>query len=310
MPLPNPSLYIRLVQVEDADTYEGTIKCSLTSWSISEAPAYQAISYTWGDPDSTSRIIVNGKNLQVHNNCEYALRQARWHGGSQYIWIDSICINQADIEERGRQVAQMDRVFRNSTCILACLGPHSDESDFLMTFLGKHADFLTNSNPRDLAPFLPLSTDEEWVGPGSSEPEVHAGILKTHLERESRLHIEQAGQSLGWGAGTRQRIRDWRNKKKKMEMYVPTSKGYRQSPADSSSRYSQIAKAHTSQGSQLAHFEDEQARIHRKINIRYTLSVCQWRLKVSNEEMHTASRSYSSLVNRPYFSRVWVMQEV
>lgn len=41
----------------------------------------------------------------------------------------------------------MNLIFRNAIHVLACLGPHADDSELLLEFLGKHADFLTKSDP-------------------------------------------------------------------------------------------------------------------------------------------------------------------
>lgn len=156
----DPDRYIRLTEIHDADTTDGALSCTLTIWLTSDAPTYQAISYTWGNENSTARILVNDQELHVRVNCEYTLRQARWHGGSRYFWIDSVCINQTDLVERTRQVAQMDQVFRNASNVLACVGPHSDGSELLLQFLGEHADFPVDSISAQTASGI----DENGVG--------------------------------------------------------------------------------------------------------------------------------------------------
>lgn len=139
-PLPNPAMYIRLVEVLD-DNYSKTIKvrCKLTTWPINDVPSYHAISYTWGDPKSNTFIILNNKSLEVRTNCEFALKQAYWYwkkrpywsrGPRLYYWIDSICINQASLEEKGQQVSMMGRIYKKASRVLACLGDHCDDSLF------------------------------------------------------------------------------------------------------------------------------------------------------------------------------------
>jgi hypothetical protein len=84
---------------------------------------YAALSYTWGAPIFNGSIILNGKPFPVTSSLESALRAMRlrskdptlvqtssWpHDGSTPTcwWIDQICINQANVDERTAQVALM-----------------------------------------------------------------------------------------------------------------------------------------------------------------------------------------------------------
>lgn len=40
----------------------------------------------------------------------------------QYIWVDSICINQADLDERNTQVRMMSKIYSNCTSVIVWLG--------------------------------------------------------------------------------------------------------------------------------------------------------------------------------------------
>ena len=71
---------------------------------------YVALSYVWGaqDPDGQGRIIVNDHMVKVTENLEAALRELQQSskittGGTDLkIWVDALCINQNDIEERSQ----------------------------------------------------------------------------------------------------------------------------------------------------------------------------------------------------------------
>ncbi|PMD39508.1 heterokaryon incompatibility, partial [Hyaloscypha variabilis F] len=41
-------------------------------------------------------------------------------------WIDAICINQADLEEKASQVGAMNNIFRRASLVSAWLGPSQD----------------------------------------------------------------------------------------------------------------------------------------------------------------------------------------
>lgn len=143
-PLPDAKTHIRLLKVVSVgDSRPNPVHCELATFPIAEAPPYRAISYTWGDPTSLTSILLNGQPMVVRVNCEYALRQASQHDGDEtgdrFLWIDSICINQHD-NEKGAQVAIMGDIFKTASRVLACVGAHKDDSEFLYQFLrGKRA---------------------------------------------------------------------------------------------------------------------------------------------------------------------------
>ncbi|KUI69487.1 Heterokaryon incompatibility protein 6, OR allele [Cytospora mali] len=138
-PLPDDSSYIRLLTINNLEldeTRPTSVSCELTTWPITEAPEYLAISYTWGDERHLTTILVNGKPMQVRRNCEYALQQAKWYDGPrrpqrlQY-WVDAICVNQMDSKEKGHQLAIMGTIYKNAERVLACVGEHDKESKYL-----------------------------------------------------------------------------------------------------------------------------------------------------------------------------------
>ena len=54
------------------------------------------------------------------------------HVPNEHLWIDSICINQSDLEEEAEQVRIMGNVYRQSSRVLACIGPHANGSELLV----------------------------------------------------------------------------------------------------------------------------------------------------------------------------------
>jgi hypothetical protein len=99
---------------------------------------YVAISYAWGPPEPTAEIFVDGRNIKVRANLEAALRQFRTmryfrQGGK--IWIDSLCINQHDEEEKQRQVQIMASIYRNAGNVIVWLGPGTQTSDAAIAWL-------------------------------------------------------------------------------------------------------------------------------------------------------------------------------
>ncbi|TGO67690.1 hypothetical protein BOTNAR_0037g00270 [Botryotinia narcissicola] len=121
----HPDKQIRLLRLEQSSP-DGDDYCfSLTVHNFCDdvyQPRYIAISYTWGDFVPLMPIIVNGKRMRVRFNCWYALWQMRHHGVTDYLWIDSLCINQDNNEEKNFQVAIMGSIYKSALWVASCIG--------------------------------------------------------------------------------------------------------------------------------------------------------------------------------------------
>ena len=89
---------IRLVTlIPRGRTRSDEIRCSLSHTTLYEAPAYEALSYTWADEEGNSslcsKIILDGFPLLVTRNLEAALQQFRLPSNVRLFWIDAICID-------------------------------------------------------------------------------------------------------------------------------------------------------------------------------------------------------------------------
>ena len=86
---------------------------------------YAALSYVWGDENKIGTIVVNGRETQVTRNLEVALRALceRPDFEDRYrLWVDALCINQLDYEERELQVGKMRNIYGNAWAVIAWLG--------------------------------------------------------------------------------------------------------------------------------------------------------------------------------------------
>lgn len=76
-----------------------------------EPIAYSALSYAWGTTDATVPVECNGEVLYVTPSLDEALRQVVMSDANGWLWVDQICINQRDDQERSEQVDMMNRIF-------------------------------------------------------------------------------------------------------------------------------------------------------------------------------------------------------
>jgi len=99
---------------------------------------FVALSYAWGERDQKKEIVVNGKRVIVQANLEAALRvlQHKKPIKSRYrIWIDALCINQEDIDERDLQVKRMRLIYKLARDVVVWLGPEADDSSRAMDLI-------------------------------------------------------------------------------------------------------------------------------------------------------------------------------
>jgi hypothetical protein len=103
------------------------LRCSLVASRLDEAPAYEAISYVWGDPTLDQPIAVDdGRRLHITRSLTDVLRRLRRASEPRTLWADSICINQKDNAEKGHQVGLMASIYRGAARVLIYLGDDSD----------------------------------------------------------------------------------------------------------------------------------------------------------------------------------------
>lgn len=94
---------------------------------------YTALSYTWGDPSNPGVIVLNdGYEMSITRNLEAALREFRSRTESIWLWVDAICINQADDDEKGRHVAMMRSFYVSASSTWVWLGTSDTSSDSAM----------------------------------------------------------------------------------------------------------------------------------------------------------------------------------
>jgi hypothetical protein len=66
------------------------IICKLHIAEWESTPKYEAISYAWGDPKSTTFVFCDGKTIEVTKSLHTALSHFRYEDRSRFIWADAL----------------------------------------------------------------------------------------------------------------------------------------------------------------------------------------------------------------------------
>lgn len=131
--LPADSSSIRLIRLLPNAT--PGISCELFQSTLQEARnQYKALSYTWGESengDSSPRAVIrcNNATVRVKANLYAALRRLQQRKQPVVLWVDSLCINQADDTERTHQVGMMRDIYANCTEVIIWLGIRGRSDD-------------------------------------------------------------------------------------------------------------------------------------------------------------------------------------
>lgn len=109
------------------------------------APPYCALSYSWLSDSPADDGLEKHHVLETDNGQVRALDtlQAFFRilvskdesADDAWWWIDSICINLDDVEERSEQVQLMGQIYRNAHNVIIWLGEESDHTDRAVSFI-------------------------------------------------------------------------------------------------------------------------------------------------------------------------------
>ncbi|KAH7395429.1 heterokaryon incompatibility protein-domain-containing protein [Cadophora sp. MPI-SDFR-AT-0126] len=123
---------IRLLYIAPGD-FTAPIICTLKVRSISSKPAYEALSYTWNSTGGLQTITVNGFPCSVTSNLQLALRHLRPRSGEEaqglVLWVDALCIDQSNDEEKAVQVGMMGNIYRGARRVRAWIGERDEEDE-------------------------------------------------------------------------------------------------------------------------------------------------------------------------------------
>lgn len=126
--------HIRLLTVLPGTTPRD-LQCELKDVPIDSKLCYTALSYAWGSPPAQHAIRLNGRRFLIQKNLWKFLLQARQLGGAlcHDMWIDALCIDQLNRDERLKQVQMMPRIYAGASEVLVWLGPQYAASNVALS---------------------------------------------------------------------------------------------------------------------------------------------------------------------------------
>jgi hypothetical protein len=108
-----------------------TLDFRLEVASLDDRPAYTALSYVWGTDPPRNEITIDGASFLVTQSLHTALTHLQFEDVASGLWIDSICINQSDNDEKAKQVAEMGSIFSQAENVLIWFGTATERGNVI-----------------------------------------------------------------------------------------------------------------------------------------------------------------------------------
>jgi hypothetical protein len=136
-PLNSAAREIRLLELHPAKNPADPIKCTIRNVFLATKPSYLALSYVWGDAKTEikSSIYVNDIDFPATLNLCAALKRMRFDLKPCTLWVDAVCINQAEKSEKSAQVRMMRDIYEHADEVTVWLGERDSHSDKAMPLI-------------------------------------------------------------------------------------------------------------------------------------------------------------------------------
>ena len=152
-PLPKPidgdeeDVSVRLVKLSPAGDTD-KVSCNFVTCSLKDPIPYEALSYCWGNEDNMAEITCDGYPIKIRSNLHDFLLRTRAKGTERTLWIDALCINQLDLEEKGLQVKAMRYIYKRARRTLIWLGKEDQHGTIGLDFAQEMSAKFQGIKPR------------------------------------------------------------------------------------------------------------------------------------------------------------------
>ena len=130
--------------------------------SIYTAPNYNAVSYSWDGQWRNHSLGVDGYNLNIIGSLRSALPHLIDRATTLFLWIDAICIDQGNDEEKAVQIPLMQQIYSKTQRCLVWLGEKTPEAEFAIDAIPRISQQLKICDASRI-------WETEGIGPRSSE---------------------------------------------------------------------------------------------------------------------------------------------
>ena len=300
--------HIRLLTIAPGEP-RNDISATLEAHAVDSLPDFTAISYCWGDAKLNMPVVVNGARFRVTTNLYAALLHLKLSGRSNTkLWIDAICINQSNNEEKAEQVSMMQDIYGLAKETMVWLGPTSKDSGKALALCARMLDrhgweYFKELFGEELEGTYQQHSKELAIDPND------AGAKRAYLREVIKLWADRGNKVTA--TEMRETVRkaaDWQSddmRRRERESVIPSVDkfhrhdlseilyavpnfdGYHMEEPANQAALEHLVK-HMGQATVDAHMPDDSL----------------------DKPLAVENRAMRALFRRPWFARVWIVQEL
>lgn len=156
--------HIRLLKIHRTAPL-AELQCSLESFSFTKTKPYTALSYCWGkNATADVPLEIDGRRMLVGKTVwDFIWQQRSWLRAT-YVWIDAICIDQSNKDEKSIQVRLMQDIYAKSTRVVGWLSSSPNDQDFLSLWPVLRIAMQERDEPTTRNSFKALIVDSQTSG--------------------------------------------------------------------------------------------------------------------------------------------------
>ena len=135
---------IRLLLLSPAADHTAPLVGSFKVVSVREHARYDAISHAWGMPGPLWLIEIDDHPYYITLSLAKCLVALRYPSEERALWVDAVCVDQRNVQERSQQVEFMQHTFSGAWCVQVWLGHKSTRCKRLIETVN---DFVRQQRP-------------------------------------------------------------------------------------------------------------------------------------------------------------------
>lgn len=134
VPLESPNSTTRMIRLLPNKDIDAEIECELFNYDLAsgggaDSHLYEALSYVWGSNKRSRTIRLNNCAFPVTENLYLALSRLRNRQLERILWVDAICINQSNRDEKTKQIPLMREIYAQAQHVIVWLGEAYEDGD-------------------------------------------------------------------------------------------------------------------------------------------------------------------------------------
>ena len=103
------------------ELHPAAVPGSNSPWCVSE-PTFEALSYAWGDGNLCQTIFCSNSAIKITQSLFDALIHLRHPEATRKLWVDALCIDQNNNDEKTEQIPHMKDIYQHADQVVIWLG--------------------------------------------------------------------------------------------------------------------------------------------------------------------------------------------